>query len=196
MPTRLAPVIFEFGARTTAPSRVHRWIGYVPGRAAGGIPIRGGGSQSRISDTPVFRRVCAHMRSRTCSIPGRGCRRSRSRWRFPEAVTADFTVTRALLRPGRAYEEAVARFTPYDQSSRRKSGSARRDARADPADARGAARGIHLRQQSPGRKCSGDDSGHRRLAPRQNIGFEFFKCCGVSISYEPANSCQRQIEMS
>jgi hypothetical protein len=34
---------------------------------------------------------------------------------IPGAVTADFTVTRALLRPGRAYEDAVAMFTPYDQ---------------------------------------------------------------------------------
>jgi uncharacterized protein YecE (DUF72 family) len=34
---------------------------------------------------------------------------------IPGALTADFTVTRALLRPGRAYEDAVAMFTPYDQ---------------------------------------------------------------------------------
>ena len=31
------------------------------------------------------------------------------------AFTADFTVVRALLRPGRAYEDAVAMFAPYDQ---------------------------------------------------------------------------------
>ncbi|MCZ2151778.1 MAG: DUF72 domain-containing protein [Bryobacterales bacterium] len=30
-----------------------------------------------------------------------------------EAYTADFQVVRALLRPGRTYEEAVARFSPY-----------------------------------------------------------------------------------
>jgi uncharacterized protein YecE (DUF72 family) len=58
-----------------------------------------------------------------------GCLRSRrvahvfSAWtRMPEigvqtnlrdAYTADFTVARALLRRGRAYEEAVAKFTPY-----------------------------------------------------------------------------------
>jgi hypothetical protein len=34
---------------------------------------------------------------------------------MPGALTADFTVTRALLRPGRAYEEAVTMFTPYDK---------------------------------------------------------------------------------
>ena len=28
---------------------------------------------------------------------------------------AEFTVVRALLRPGRAYEDAVARFLPYDK---------------------------------------------------------------------------------
>jgi uncharacterized protein YecE (DUF72 family) len=32
---------------------------------------------------------------------------------LPNAYTADFTVTRALLRPGRPYEEAVKKFSPY-----------------------------------------------------------------------------------
>jgi uncharacterized protein YecE (DUF72 family) len=32
---------------------------------------------------------------------------------LPDAYTADFTVARALLRRGRPYEEAVAKFTPY-----------------------------------------------------------------------------------
>jgi uncharacterized protein YecE (DUF72 family) len=33
--------------------------------------------------------------------------------RLPDSQTADFNVTRALLRHGRAYEDAVAKFTPY-----------------------------------------------------------------------------------
>ena len=33
--------------------------------------------------------------------------------RLPDAGTADFTLARALLRRGRAYEDAVAKFTPY-----------------------------------------------------------------------------------
>jgi uncharacterized protein YecE (DUF72 family) len=33
--------------------------------------------------------------------------------RIPDAVTADFTVTRALLRAGRNYEQAVKQFSPY-----------------------------------------------------------------------------------
>jgi uncharacterized protein YecE (DUF72 family) len=32
---------------------------------------------------------------------------------MPETFTADFTVVRALLRRGRPYEDAVARFSPY-----------------------------------------------------------------------------------
>lgn len=35
---------------------------------------------------------------------------------MPEAFTADFTVTRALLRKGRPYEEAVKKFEPYRET--------------------------------------------------------------------------------
>jgi hypothetical protein len=34
---------------------------------------------------------------------------------LPDVFTADFMVVRALLRQGRPYEEAVARFAPYEQ---------------------------------------------------------------------------------
>jgi uncharacterized protein YecE (DUF72 family) len=34
---------------------------------------------------------------------------------LPGVFTADFTVARALLRQGRAYEDAVARFSPYNK---------------------------------------------------------------------------------
>jgi uncharacterized protein YecE (DUF72 family) len=34
---------------------------------------------------------------------------------LPEASTADFTLARALLRRGRPYEDAVAKFTPYSE---------------------------------------------------------------------------------
>lgn len=36
-----------------------------------------------------------------------------SQMHLKDAFTADFTVTRALLRQGRAYEQAVAKFAPY-----------------------------------------------------------------------------------
>ncbi len=34
---------------------------------------------------------------------------------MPEIYTTDFTLVRALLRTGRAYEDAVARFSPYEK---------------------------------------------------------------------------------
>ena len=34
---------------------------------------------------------------------------------LPDAFTANFTVVRALLRKGRAYDEAVETFEPYDR---------------------------------------------------------------------------------
>jgi hypothetical protein len=34
---------------------------------------------------------------------------------MPGAFTADFTVTRALLKKGRAYEQAVKAFEPYER---------------------------------------------------------------------------------
>lgn len=34
---------------------------------------------------------------------------------LPESITATFLVARALLRPGRTYNEAVERFAPYDR---------------------------------------------------------------------------------
>jgi uncharacterized protein YecE (DUF72 family) len=34
---------------------------------------------------------------------------------MPDVYTADFTVARALLRRGRAYAEAVEKFSPYTQ---------------------------------------------------------------------------------
>jgi len=34
---------------------------------------------------------------------------------MPDSVTADFIVSRALLRAGRSYEDAVATFSPYTE---------------------------------------------------------------------------------
>ena len=39
----------------------------------------------------------------------------RSQIAIPDSMTADFLVSRALLRRGRAYEEAVATFAPYTE---------------------------------------------------------------------------------
>ena len=54
---------------------------------------------------------------------------------IPGAFTADFTVVRALLREGRAYEHAVEALAPYDQDAGRESGGSRGAAGAHPTDA-------------------------------------------------------------
>ena len=43
-------------------------------------------------------------------MPGLG-----EQFAMEEAYTADFTVCRALLRPGRRYAEAVHQFEPYER---------------------------------------------------------------------------------
>ena len=50
----------------------------------------------------------AHVLNGWTRMPGIG-----AQMHLRDVYTADFTVARALLRHGRAYEEAVAKFTPY-----------------------------------------------------------------------------------
>ncbi len=54
---------------------------------------------------------------------------------IPDSVTADFLVSRALLRRGRMYEDAVGMFAAIHGDSGPESGGARIDARADRARA-------------------------------------------------------------
>ena len=51
--------------------------------------------------------------------PGRACRNWGVRWPSLIRKTADFLVSRALLRFGRSYEQAVAAFQPYRKSATR-----------------------------------------------------------------------------
>jgi hypothetical protein len=40
----------------------------------------------------------------------------RQQMAIPESITADFLVSRALLRRGRVYEDAVGMFSPYRET--------------------------------------------------------------------------------
>lgn len=111
---RLGPVIFEFGARTTAPGEfidgLDKFLNALPAGFRYAVEVR----NREFLIPPYFdalrTHAVAHVFNSWTRMPPLAEQMS-----LPEAVTADFTVTRALLRPGRAYEEAVARFTPYDQ---------------------------------------------------------------------------------
>jgi uncharacterized protein YecE (DUF72 family) len=111
---RLGPVIFEFGARTTAPREfidsLDAFLSALPPGFRYAVEVR-----NREFLTPPYFEVlrshaAAHVFNSWTRMPPIAEQIS-----IPGAFTADFTVTRALLRPGRAYEDAVAMFTPYDQ---------------------------------------------------------------------------------
>ena len=55
----------------------------------------------------------AHVFNAWTRMPEIGMQMTGGQMRLGDPYTADFTVARALLRRGRAYEEAVAKFTPY-----------------------------------------------------------------------------------
>jgi hypothetical protein len=68
----------------------------------------------------------------------------------PALVTAHF-----LLKPGRRYEEAVKKFQPYDKIQ--EVNAEARKAPIQEGTRRFRSEDIHLREQSSGRKCLGDD---------------------------------------
>jgi uncharacterized protein YecE (DUF72 family) len=111
---RLGPVIFEFGARTAAPAEfiegLDAFLNALPPGFRYAVEVR-----NREFLTPRYfdalrTHAIAHVFNSWTRMPPIAEQIS-----IPQAFTADFTVTRALLRPGRAYEEAVTMFTPYDQ---------------------------------------------------------------------------------
>jgi uncharacterized protein YecE (DUF72 family) len=111
---RIGPLIFEFGARGTSPNeflaRLDPFLDALPGTFRYAIEVR-----NREYLTPRYFE----------SLKGRGIAHVLNSWtKMPPlseqiamagAFPADFTVVRALLRPGRSYEEAVAKFQPYDK---------------------------------------------------------------------------------
>jgi uncharacterized protein YecE (DUF72 family) len=111
---RIGPVIFEFGARTA------ELVEFVDGL------------DKFLEALPLGFRYAVEVRNREYLAPryfdalrSHGVAHVFSSWTrmpsiaeqiaIPGAFTADFTVTRALLRPGRPYEEAVTIFSPYEE---------------------------------------------------------------------------------
>ena len=112
--SRIASLIFEFGARATP---VHEFTQ----RLAGFLRA-----------LPDDFRYAVEVRNRDYLVPayldclrGHGAAHVLNAWsrmptlgeqmKIPGIFTADFTVVRTLLREGRAYEQAVEKFSPYDR---------------------------------------------------------------------------------
>lgn len=111
---RLGPIIFEFGARTAAPVEfvdgLDKFLNALPAGFRYAVEVRNREFLIPRYFDALRTHEVAHVFNSWTRMPPIAEQMS-----IPQAITADFTVTRALLRPGRAYEDAVAMFTPYDQ---------------------------------------------------------------------------------
>ena len=122
---RLAPhraqvgyVAFEFpqfhGATAAGNAKfleqLDRFLGRLPGTFRYGVEVRTPGLLGADCFACLRSHRVAHVFNSWTRMPAIG-----EQLKLAGAFTTDFTVTRALLRPGRAYAEAVRLFQPYDQ---------------------------------------------------------------------------------
>lgn len=111
---RIACLIFEYGARGTAPkefvAKLARFFDQLPETFRYAVEVR---NREYLMD-PYFDALRAHRTAHVFNgwtkMPSLG-----EQIAMRHAFTTDFTVVRALLRAGRAYETAVAAFAPYDK---------------------------------------------------------------------------------
>jgi uncharacterized protein YecE (DUF72 family) len=112
--TRVPVLIFEFGARTAAPYEFIDCLGSfltaLPFTFRYAVEIRNRDYLIARYFDCLRAHAVAHVFNSWTRMPPLA-----EQIAIPGVFTTDFTVTRALLRPGRAYEDAVARFTPYDR---------------------------------------------------------------------------------
>ena len=114
---RIGVLIFEFG---TFPKRHYagaepflqdlaRFLGALPRGWRYAVEVR----NQEFLDTPYFECLrsfgTAHVFNSWTRMPG-----LQEQISCEQAFTADYLVARALLRPGRTYEQAVAQFQPYE----------------------------------------------------------------------------------
>ncbi len=112
---RVAAVIFEFGTIPKAVlspreflTRLDAFLGALPGGLRHAVEIRNPEFLVPAYFEVLDAHGVAHVFNAWTRMPDLA-----TQVELPGAFTADFTVTRALLRPGRTYEQAVARFKPY-----------------------------------------------------------------------------------
>jgi uncharacterized protein YecE (DUF72 family) len=115
---RVGAVIFEFGTFSksqyegVAPfvADLRGFLAQLPAGFRYGVEIR----NREFLDVPYLECLrefnVAHVFNSWTRMPELGQQTA-----FAEAYTADFVVSRALLRPGRAYEQAVKQFQPYER---------------------------------------------------------------------------------
>jgi uncharacterized protein YecE (DUF72 family) len=113
---RVATLIFEFGTiprcvfatASDFAARLDRFLASLPGGYRYAVEVRNPEYLGPGYFAMLARHGVAHVFIAWTRMPPLG-----AQIEMPGAFTADFTVVRALLRPGRSYEQAVARFSPY-----------------------------------------------------------------------------------
>lgn len=110
----VSPLIFEFGARSKPPiefiDQLDTFLGTLPPTFRYAVEVRNREFLApRYFDSLRAHNV-AHVLNSWTRMPPIAQQMS-----IPGTFPADFTVARALLRPGRAYEDAVKMFSPYDR---------------------------------------------------------------------------------
>jgi len=112
--SRIACLIFEFGARgATAEEFVAQIVPFfdsLPETFRYAVEVRNREFLVPLYFDALREHRAAHVFNAWTKMPP-----LQEQIAIPEAFTADFTVVRALLRAGRAYENAVAQFAPYDK---------------------------------------------------------------------------------
>jgi uncharacterized protein YecE (DUF72 family) len=111
---RVSAVILEFGSRGASPrefvGRLDAFLSVLPPAVRYAVEVRNREYLAPLYFDCLRAHGVAHVFSSWTRMPPLA-----EQMAIPGAFTADFTLARALLRPGRAYDEAVALFTPYDQ---------------------------------------------------------------------------------
>jgi uncharacterized protein YecE (DUF72 family) len=112
--SRVSVLIFEFGSRSASPrefvAALDLFLNALPKSFRYAVEVRNREYlDARYFDCLKAHGV-AHVLSSWTRMPSLA-----EQLAIPSIFTADFSVVRALLKPGRPYEQAVERFQPYDQ---------------------------------------------------------------------------------
>ena len=112
---RIGPLILEFGARSTTPrefaASLDAFLKQLPGTFRYAVEVRNREFLQPLYFDTLRAHQAAHVFNAWTRMP-----QLHEQFAMEAAFTTDFTVTRALLRQGRPYEEAVKQFAPYEKT--------------------------------------------------------------------------------
>ncbi|MCU1337267.1 MAG: hypothetical protein JWO19_2848 [Bryobacterales bacterium] len=111
---RIPALIFEFGRRGSSPreftARLDQFLDALPATFRYAVEVR----NREYLQPPYFECLREHRIAHVLNAWNKMPLLS-EQMAMEDSFSADFTVARALLRQGRAYEDAVQQFTPYDR---------------------------------------------------------------------------------